>query len=238
LTWCFSILVHLQFVVNLKGWWGMRLFMGAGSVGVMFDSYSTGTFNYIRLEEPLYLWSQPYLDRFRQNPGDLVGVLGRVGWSGYGFYHTMALPIAGFLWLWLIRAWIGDLKRFRWAKFRQNGSMIGRATILVFLPLIILIGDYKQPRANEAAGCILYVRNIQQAVRSHSGVRAMNIGDKIHWEEIIGPGRYFESYARVCPGGESYRLSPVVPGIGVLAAECPNPEHHRRLKASVDTSEW
>ena len=148
----------------------------------------------------------------------------------------MALPIAGFLWLWLIGGWM-DFYKFRWAEFHRNGRMIGRITILVALPLVILAGDYKQRRANEAAGCGVNVRNIQQAIRGHSGMRAMNLGDKIHWKDIIGPKGYLRPAHYNCPSGESYRLSPVVPGVGVLAAECPNPENQRRIKA-MNTSEW
>ena len=236
LAWCLSILVHQTFIVNLKGWWGMQFFMSFGSLGVMIDSYSTGGFNHIHLEEPSFLWSKPFLDHLRQYPEASVGLLGRVGWSGHGCYHTMAFPIAGFLWLWLILGWL-DFKVFRWAEFQRNGRMFGRVTILTALPLVILVGDYKQRRASQTADCTLNVRNIQQAVRGHSGVRAMNIGSKIDWGEIIGPGRYLASYARKCPGGEFYRLSPVVPSIGVLAAECPNHEHQRRVMA-MGTSDW
>ena len=115
--------------------------------------------------------------------------------------------------------------------------MIGRVTILVGLPLVILIGDYKARRASEAAGCILNVRNIQQALRGYSGTRGLMTENPIPWSEIIGPGKMLDSYSKECPGGQDYRLISKVPDVGVLAAECPNPEHQRRIKA-MNTSEW
>lgn len=66
----------------------------------------------------------------------------------------------------------------------------------------------------------------------------MNIGDSIDWREIIGPGKFLEPYSRKCPSGELYRLNPVVPAVGVVAAECPNPEHQRRLRETMKTEEW
>lgn len=236
LAWCFSILVHLQFVVNLKGCWGMRFFMGAGSVGVKFHSYGTAASNHIRLGEPFFLWSESYLDHLRQNPGDFVGMLASVGWSGHGFSHTLAFPVVGLLWLWLIGGWM-DLKKFRWAEFRRSGRMIGRAAILVALPLVILMGDYKARRISEAASCTLNVRNIQQALRGYSGMHSLMTGALIPWSEIIGHGKILEPYSGECPCGQNYRLKSQVPDVGVLAAECPSPEHQRRLKAK-NTSEW
>lgn len=215
----------------------MHFFVGTGSVGVMIDSYSTGAFNYLKVEEPLYLWSKPFLEKFQQHPGDLSGMLGRVGWSGYGYDHTIAFPIAGFLWLWLIAGWMGDFKKSRWHEFRKNGGMLGRATLLVVLPLVILFGDYNSRRVYEVTRCILQVRSIQQAVRAHEGMNGLNAGKPIVWSDLIGPGRMLGPYSGRCPSGQDYRLKSSIPDVGVLAAECPNPEHQRRIKVQ-NTSEW
>ncbi len=115
--------------------------------------------------------------------------------------------------------------------------MIGRTAILVLLPLIILIGDYKGRRANETTGCVLNVRNIQQALRGYQGVNELGVGKVIPWSDLIGPGKMLGAHCRECPGGQACRLIPRMPDAGVLAAECPNPEHQRRIK-ETDTSGW
>ena len=92
---------------------------------------------------------------------------------------------------------------------------------------------------SEVSGCVMTMRNIQQAVRSHNGVKGINPGEKFDmpWDEIFGPKKFLPMEAMKCPGGQAYRLIKHPPRIGETAAECPNPEHHRRLK-EIGTSGW
>lgn len=237
LAWIISILVSQSLVVNLKGRQGMRFSIEAGSVHAKFNSYGTGAFNYIRLEKTYFLWSERHMKHLRKHPEDFLCILGRVGWSGYGYDHAIAFPVAGFLWLWLIGGWLGGFKRIRRTEFLKNGHIIRRATILIWLPMFVLFADHRGRAAHELGGCVLNVRNIQQAMRSHQGVRGMSVGNPIDVNEVIGPGRYLDSYVKNCPSGQPYRIKSYHTNMGEIAAECPNPEHLKRLKEE-DTSEW
>lgn len=215
----------------------MRFNVAQGSISVMFNSHRTVAFNFIQMEKPSFEWSERHLRHLRKYPEDYLGALGRVGWSGYGFEHTIAFPVAGFLWLWLIGGWLGDIKRTRRAEFVRNGRMIGRLTILVSLPLFIALADHRGRIAYKAGICLLNVRNIQQAIRAHAGVRGLLEGAPLDWNEVIGLGKYLGSHAKECPCGQSYRLVSRMPALGELAAECPNQEHQKRIKEH-NTSDW
>jgi hypothetical protein len=73
-------------------------------------------------------------------------------------------------------------------------------------------------QGSDRAACILNQRNVQQAVRSHQGMRGRCIGDAIDWSEIIGPGKFLDRVD--CPGGGIYRFASKHPAVGTLAMEC------------------
>ena len=234
--WMLSVMVSQSLIVNLKDCHGMKFGFGAGTVGIRFNTYGTVVSNHIQWDDPLFLWSKWALSHLHQYPGDFIGLLGNVGWSEYGYDHSLHFPIIGFLLLWLIGGWIGDFKTLRWTEFRKNRCMIKRATILISLPLIILLTDRRWRLTMESTDCILNIRNIQQTIRGYQGMRQWNTGDPIPWDNLFHePG--LETYMKECPSGGNYQLIPTVPDSGVIAAKCPNPEHLRRLK-DQGTSGW
>lgn len=236
LLWILSELICQTLVVNLKGHCGMRFFFGRGSVGVDFDTYSRVVFNYIQWDDPLFLWSERTLSHLQKYPEDLIGWLGSVGWSGHGSSHSLTFPIAGFLFLWLIGGWLGDFKATRWDDFLFNGRMMTRAMILLMLLLTIFYSDRQHRIASGSAHCILQVRNFQNVIRSYQGVHNMGIGEPIPWDAVFND-LGLKTYMKECPSGENYSLIPTMPETGVLAAQCPNPEHQRRMK-DMGTSDW
>jgi hypothetical protein len=238
LLWILSGVIGQTLVVNLKGCYGMRFGFVCGSVGVNFNTYGTGAFNYIQWDAPMFIWSEIDLSHLQKYPKDLIGLLGSIGWSGHGSSHSLTFPIAGFLFIWLIGGWLSDFKATRRDEFLLNGLMMKRATILLVLLLTILYSDHQHRIMSDCSECILQARNIQQTIRGYEGMRQWRTGDPIPWDDMFDPSSHIlEPYMKECPSGGNYQLIPTVPDIGVLAAECPNPEHQRRIK-DQDTSGW
>lgn len=106
--------------------------------------------------------------------------------------------------------------------------------ILTIVMLPIAVKAYK--KGSDRAGCILNQRNVQQAVRSHQGMKNLQPGDPIDWKELIGPGKFLEKEP-TCPGHGKYTFSTTVPEVGVLAVECSHagePDKH----VHADYSNW
>lgn len=79
------------------------------------------------------------------------------------------------------------------------------------------------------AGCIMNIRNVQQAVRGSQGMNNEREGDPINWSEIFGPSKMLQQ--PVCPAGGTYTFSKVHPKAGKLACTCSHanhvpPDHH------------
>ena len=82
-------------------------------------------------------------------------------------------------------------------------------------------------RGSDRAGCLLNIRNVQQAVRGYQGIRGKALGDPIDWSEIIGPSKFMKK--PVCRAGGVYQFKDGHPAVGVLAMECSlcdTPEKH------------
>ena len=69
--------------------------------------------------------------------------------------------------------------------------------------------------SSDRATCIHNIRKVQQAVRGHSNINDLNIGDPISWNII-------EDYVPrpTCPAGGTYTLKPTIPAVGTLACTC------------------
>lgn len=96
--------------------------------------------------------------------------------------------------------------------------------ILVLLSLIsvLFIGARAWKKGADRAGCILNIRNVQQAVRSHANMTDLNATDALLIATITGTGNFIE-VAPVCPNdGAVYGYGTVVGDIGVLYAACGN----------------
>lgn len=101
--------------------------------------------------------------------------------------------------------------------------------ILVLLALIsvLFIGARAWKRSSDRAGCILNVRNAQQAIRGYANTRGLNPGDPIPGglsrETVLTTGT--DSYFRVlppCPSGAAYigQAETTIPAAGSLMMQC------------------
>lgn len=93
--------------------------------------------------------------------------------------------------------------------------------ILVLLSLIsiLFVGATSWKMGSDRAGCILNMRNIQQAVRSHQNATEKHNGDSLTASDIVGSTGYITTDP-VCPSNGTYTLSATFPPTGTLALTC------------------
>lgn len=89
-------------------------------------------------------------------------------------------------------------------------------------------GLEKHRDTQNRASCILNIRNIHQAIRAHQGLKGMNVGQTIRWDNIFGKDKFIE-LRPTCPHGGDYILMEKMPAVGEVAAKCPHAEtlHHK-----------
>jgi hypothetical protein len=234
-AWIVSILGIFEFSANLKGIAGIEMLVGTGGAGVEMRLDRGFHPNGLRIQEPQFIWT--HWKTLAKNPEDFLGILGHAGRHDFAGHSMLTLPIAGFLWLWLIGVWTDGFQKFRWPDPFGSKRTMARIATLVSLPLLILLSDHRWKVSHQRSGCILMIRNIQQAVRSHQGMKSLREGDPMPWDEIFGSKNFVPLDGKKCPGGRLYRLTPHVPRRGEVAAQCPDPEHHGRME-QIDTSGW
>lgn len=89
--------------------------------------------------------------------------------------------------------------------------------ILVILSLIgiLMVGVTAWKRGSDRSANILNIRNVQQAVRAHANVTALDIGDSCPSSDIVGAGKYLET--TVEPNASiTYSYANQVPAFGSL----------------------
>jgi prepilin-type N-terminal cleavage/methylation domain-containing protein len=93
--------------------------------------------------------------------------------------------------------------------------------ILVLLSLIsiLFIGARAWKEGSDKAGCIMNIRNVQQAVRSYQNMNAQNAGATLASTAITGAGNFLE-VAPVCPGAGTYTYKSAIPEVGTLYVTC------------------
>jgi prepilin-type N-terminal cleavage/methylation domain-containing protein len=101
--------------------------------------------------------------------------------------------------------------------------------ILVLLSLIsiLFVGARAWKKGSDRAGCILNIRNVQQAVRGHANMHNQNANDGLLSSVIYGVTTESSNAATtvylktpVCPAGGTYTPESTVPATGVLYITC------------------
>ena len=112
------------------------------------------------------------------------------------------------------------------AKKSARGMTLLELTVVILVLLslisILFIGARAWKRGSDRAGCIMQIRNVQQAVRSFSNLNGHNAGGTVSGlqAQIIGAGRFVEK-TPVCPGSGSYSyLGDSIPNVGTLYVTC------------------
>lgn len=120
--------------------------------------------------------------------------------------------------------------------------------ILVLLSLIsiLFIGARAWKKGSDRAGCILNIRNVQQAIRSYGNMQGLNPGDAIldgagapttAAAVLVGAGSFMEN-TPTCPGAGTYAGmdSGAIPDVGTVMLTCDfadGPAH-----APSNTQDW
>lgn len=94
--------------------------------------------------------------------------------------------------------------------------------VLVLLSLIgvLFTGAQAWIRGSDKASCILNIRKVQQAVRSHQNLNDLDLGAALDVAgTLTGPGNFIDS-ASVCPGSGTYSYATTIPAPGTLVMTC------------------
>ncbi len=102
---------------------------------------------------------------------------------------------------------------------RKSGMTLLELTVVILVLLslisILFIGARAWKKGSDRAANILNIRNVQQAVRAHSNVRALALGAALADTEIVGSGKYLNSVT--APNTDiTYTYGAAVPAIGTL----------------------
>ena len=106
---------------------------------------------------------------------------------------------------------------------RKSGMTLLELTVVILVLLslisILFIGARAWKKGSDRAGCILNIRNTQQAVRGHANMRQLAIGATITpATDIYGTSGYLNTPA--CPAQGTYTTGTAVPAIGTLFITC------------------
>lgn len=104
-----------------------------------------------------------------------------------------------------------------------------RAVAVAFgaMAVFILPSTYFWKRRTDREGCVLNLRNAQQAMRSYQGMNGLWVGGHPGFghQTLIGPGNFLEVEPQ-CPGGGTYTWEEGrIPDVGELFLHCSHPDH-------------
>lgn len=94
--------------------------------------------------------------------------------------------------------------------------------IVVILSLIsiLFIGAKAWKSGADQSGCILNIRNVQNAVRAHQNLKGLDEGAPLNMNiDIVAPGKFIEMDPE-CPGAGNYTYITYIPNLGELAMPC------------------
>jgi hypothetical protein len=113
---------------------------------------------------------------------------------------------------------------------RKAGMTLLELTVVILVLLslisILFIGARAWKKGSDRAGCILNIRNAQQAVRAHANMRGIIEGGTIVQADIFGSGKLMDKTVvlMTCPqeGAAAYTAAAatVVPAVGTLYLAC------------------
>ncbi|BCX49123.1 hypothetical protein HAHE_30310 [Haloferula helveola] len=111
---------------------------------------------------------------------------------------------------------------------RAKGMTLLELTVVILVLLslitILFIGARAWKKGSDRAGCIMNIRNVQQAARSYQNMYNLAIGDDVPAGKLQGADQFLET-APVCPGGGTYSPADLtaavaIPAIGTPVLSC------------------
>ncbi len=127
---------------------------------------------------------------------------------------------------------------------RKAGMTLLELTVVILVLLtlisILFIGARAWKKGADRAGCILNIRNFQQATRSYANMNGLIPGSTCPalGTVIIGSGLFMEN-APTCPGAGTYTgtAATAIPAVGTVALTCSlaaAPDNH----APTNVGDW
>ena len=108
--------------------------------------------------------------------------------------------------------------------------------VLLSLISIIFVGARAWKKGSDRSGCVINIRNAQQAVRSYQNLRALPTYTPINmFTDILGPGNFIE-HDVICPAGGDYDHIGYIPEQGEMAMWCSLATSDEHVPAN--TSDW
>ena len=106
---------------------------------------------------------------------------------------------------------------------RESGMTLLELTVVILVLLslisILFIGARAWKKGTDRTGCIMNIRNAQQAVRSYQNMNAYPDGVAINMlTDIMGANGYLNEPR--CPSGGEYDRVDEIPSTGVLVMWC------------------
>ena len=109
---------------------------------------------------------------------------------------------------------------------RASGMTLLELTVVILVLLslisILFIGARAWKKGSDRAGCIMNIRNVQQAVRSHANMQGLNPTESFTVGDVFGTGKFMEQLPD-CPDPDGdYKVASagVVPAVGTLYITC------------------
>lgn len=87
----------------------------------------------------------------------------------------------------------------------------------------LFVGARAWKKGSDRSACIMQTRNVQQAIRGHQNMNAIDNGAPINWNDIFGPDGYLPK--PTCPLGGTYTFVDTYPPVGTLACQCSHADH-------------
>ncbi len=92
--------------------------------------------------------------------------------------------------------------------------------VLLSLLMVLFIGAQAYKRGSDRTGCIMNIRNTQQAVRSYQNMNRYVEGRSLDVAvELVGDGKLMEAWP-TCPGIGIYSYGSEIPPTGTLLMSC------------------
>jgi type II secretory pathway pseudopilin PulG len=113
---------------------------------------------------------------------------------------------------------------------RKAGMTLLELTVVILVLLslisILFIGARAWKKGSDRAGCIMQIRNVQQAVRSYANMNGVNVSATTAATVsglqglVIGSGKFVEK-TPTCPSAGTYTYGgDTVPAVGTLYMTC------------------
>jgi type II secretory pathway pseudopilin PulG len=109
---------------------------------------------------------------------------------------------------------------------RKAGMTLLELTVVILVLLslisILFIGARAWKKGSDRAGCIMQIRNVQQAVRSYANMNGVNPAATVTGLQalVIGTGKFVEK-TPACPAAGTYTyVGDTVPAVGTLYMTC------------------